>query len=422
MADIKDINNRNVFDVLFERGYVEQITHEEELKELLGKEKVTFYVGFDPTADSLHIGSFVQLMVASHMQKHGHKPIILVGGGTAFVADPTGKTDMRRMLNKEEIDYYVSRFKVQFSKFLDFEGENAAIIVNNADWLLELNYIEFIRDIGVHFSVNRMLTAECFKQRMEKGLSFFEFNYMLLQSYDFLELFRKYGCSVQFGGNDQWSNIIAGVELIRKVERKPAFGLTFKLLLNSEGNKMGKTESGAIWLDADKTSAYDFYQYWRNIDDASVEDTLYILTFLPVDEVKRLGALKDQEINEAKKVLAYEITKIVHGEEEANKAKATAESLFEAGSTDIEMPTTDIDESKIAAGISISDLLLATGIVPSKGEGKRLIMQGGISLIKQNAEVKITDFAYMVTATDFSDKELVIKKGKKVFHKVVVKG
>jgi tyrosyl-tRNA synthetase len=417
-----DINSRNVFDVLSERGYIEQITHEEELKELLGKGKITFYIGFDPTADSLHVGSFVQLMVAAQMQRHGHRPVILVGGGTAFVADPTGKTDMRRMLTKEEIDGYVGKFKIQFSKFLDFEGENAAIIVNNADWLLGLNYIEFIRDIGVHFSVNKMLTAECFKQRMEKGLSFFEFNYMLLQSYDFLELFRKYDCNVQLGGNDQWSNIIAGVELIRKVEKKPAFGMTFKLLLTAEGKKMGKTENGALWLDADKTSPYDFYQYWRNIDDASVEDTLFILTFLPVEEVKLLGALKDREINEAKKILAYEITKIIHGEEEANKAKATAESLFEAGSMNIEMPTTEIAAGELSNGISVSDLLLKIGLVLSKGEGKRLIMQGGISLIKQDNEIKITDFAHMITTNDFDNGELVIKKGKKVFHKVIAKG
>ncbi|NLF42769.1 MAG: tyrosine--tRNA ligase [Bacteroidales bacterium] len=310
----------NVFDVLKERGFIEQATHEEEIRELLGKEKVTFYIGFDPTADSLHVGHFIQVMVMMHMQQAGHRPIALLGGGTAMVGDPSGKTDMRKMLTMEQINTNLNAFKKQFSKFIDF-SEGQAIMVNNGEWLTKLNYIDFLRDIGRHFSVNRMLSFECFKSRMEKGLSFLEFNYMIMQSYDFLVLYREHGCKLQLGGNDQWSNILGGVELVRKVDQGDAFGLTFKLLVTSEGKKMGKTEQGALWLDPEKTSPYDFYQYWRNVDDADVKNCLSLLTFLPMEEVNKLGAMEGAEINEAKKVLAYEVTKMIHGEDEAEKFK-----------------------------------------------------------------------------------------------------
>ena len=420
--------SRSVFEILDERGFIEQITHLDELKELFEKEKVSFYIGFDPTADSLHVGHFVSMMVASHMQKAGHTPIILIGGGTAMIGDPSGRTDMRQMLTVQDIAYNVSRFKIQLSKFLSFEGDNAAIIVNNADWLLGLNYIEFIRDIGAHFSVNRMLSAECFKQRLEKGLSFLEFNYMLMQSYDFLELFRKYGCKLQLGGNDQWSNILGGVDLIRKVEVKPAFGLTFKLLTTSEGKKMGKTQKGALWLDSEKTTPYDFYQYWRNIDDANVKNTLCLLTFLPMDEVNRLGDLKDREINDAKKILAFEITKLIHGEDEALKAKEATEALFEnrvggAGASvgeragaGADMPSTVMSLSDFTNGINVLDLLLQTTVIPSKSEGRRLLQQGGIFI---NGE-KVDDFKLLITINNFINNELMIKKGKKVYHKVII--
>ena len=335
---------------------------------------------------------------------------------------------MRQMLTVQDIAYNVSRFKIQLSKFLSFEGDNAAIIVNNADWLLGLNYVEFIRDIGAHFSVNRMLSAECFKQRLEKGLSFLEFNYMLMQSYDFLELFRKYGCKLQLGGNDQWSNILGGVDLIRKVEVKPAFGLTFKLLTTSEGKKMGKTQKGALWLDSEKTTPYDFYQYWRNVDDADVKNTLCLLTFLPMDEVNRLGDLKDREINDAKKILAFEITKLIHGEDEALKAKEATEALFEnraggAGASvgtragaGADMPSTVMSLSDFTNGINVLDLLLQTTVIPSKSEGRRLLQQGGIFI---NGE-KVDDFKLLITINNFINNELMIKKGKKVYHKVII--
>lgn len=412
-------HEKSVFEILDERGFIEQVTHLDELKELFANEKVSFYIGFDPTADSLHVGHFVSMMVASHMQKAGHTPIILIGGGTAMIGDPSGRSDMRQMLTTDDIAYNVSRFKIQLSKFLSFEGDNAAIIVNNADWLLGLNYVEFIRDIGAHFSVNRMLAAECFKQRLEKGLSFLEFNYMLMQSYDFLELFNKYGCKLQLGGNDQWSNILGGVDLIRKVEVKPAFGLTFKLLTTSEGLKMGKTQSGALWLDSEKTSPYDFYQYWRNIADADVKNTLCLLTFLPMNEVNRLGDLKDREINDAKKVLAFEITKLIHGEDEAIKAKEATEALFEnkAGVGAIaDIPSTTISAADFVNGINVLDLLLQSTVIPSKSEGRRLLQQGGIFI---NGE-KVDDFNLLITLKDFSNNELMIKKGKKVYHKVII--
>lgn len=396
----------NVYDILLERGYIKQSTHEEEIRELLGKEKVTFYIGFDPTADSLHVGHFLQMMVMHYMQEAGHRPIALLGGGTTMVGDPTGKTDMRKMLSKEQIQHNAECFKKQFSRLVDFKDDKA-ILANNADWLLNLNYIEFLRDIGVHFSVNKMLTAECFKQRLERGLSFLEFNYMLMQGYDFLELNRRYGCVLELGGDDQWSNIIAGVELIRKKEQKPAFGMTFTLLTKSDGKKMGKTEGGAIWLDPEKTSPYEFYQYWRNIGDADVEKCLALLTFLPMDEVKRLGSLPGEEINEAKKVLAYEVTKIVHGVKEAEKAKEAAEALFSGGQNMENVPTVEIGENSL--GCSIVELLADLQILPSKSEVRRLIQQNGLTV---NDE-KITDPKLLITKDSFKDGEMLIRRDRK---------
>lgn len=407
---------RNVYDVLAERGYVEQATHEDEIRELLGKESVTFYIGFDPTADSLHVGHFIQVMVMMHMQQAGHKPIALIGGGTAMVGDPSGRTDMRQMLTMEQIRKNSESFKKQFSRFIDF-GEGKAIMVNNADWLLKLNYVEFLRDIGRHFSVNRMLAAECFKNRLEKGLSFLEFNYMLMQSYDFLELYRLHNCKLQLGGNDQWSNIISGVDLVRRSENAATYGLTFKLLVTSEGNKMGKTQSGAVWLDPSKTSPYDFYQYWRNVDDPDVKNCLSLLTFIPMDEVNRLGALQGAEINHAKEVLAYEVTKLVHGQEEADKAQAAAKALFGAGGDSESIPTTEFSKSDFDKGIDIIALLSQTGLISSNSEGRRLIQQGGIYM----EDVQVTDFARVVTSADLKDGKLLIRKGKKVYHQVVVK-
>ena len=407
---------RNVYDVLAERGYVEQATHEDEIRELLGKESVTFYIGFDPTADSLHVGHFIQVMVMMHMQQAGHKPIALIGGGTAMVGDPSGRTDMRQMLTMEQIRKNSESFKKQFSRFIDF-GEGKAIMVNNADWLLKLNYVEFLRDIGRHFSVNRMLAAECFKNRLEKGLSFLEFNYMLMQSYDFLELYRLHNCKLQLGGNDQWSNIISGVDLVRRSENAATYGLTFKLLVTSEGNKMGKTQSGAVWLDPSKTSPYDFYQYWRNVDDPDVKNCLSLLTFIPMDEVNRLGALQGAEINYAKEVLAYEVTKLVHGQEEADKAQAAAKALFGAGGDSESIPTTEFSKSDFDKGIDIIALLSQTGLISSNSEGRRLIQQGGIYM----EDVQVTDFARVVTSADLKDGKLLIRKGKKVYHQVVVK-
>ena len=407
---------RNVYDVLAERGYVEQATHEDEIRELLGKESVTFYIGFDPTADSLHVGHFIQVMVMMHMQQAGHKPIALIGGGTAMVGDPSGRTDMRQMLTMEQIRKNSESFKKQFSRFIDF-GEGKAIMVNNADWLLKLNYVEFLRDIGRHFSVNRMLAAECFKNRLEKGLSFLEFNYMLMQSYDFLELYRLHNCKLQLGGNDQWSNIISGVDLVRRSENAATYGLTFKLLVTSEGNKMGKTQSGAVWLDPSKTTPYDFYQYWRNIDDPDVKNCLSLLTFIPMDEVNRLGALQGAEINHAKEVLAYEVTKLVHGQDEADKAQAAAKALFGAGGDSESIPTTEFSKSDFDKGIDIIALLSQTGLISSNSEGRRLIQQGGIYM----EDAQVTDFARVVTSADLKDGKLLIRKGKKVYHQVVVK-
>ena len=399
-----------ICDELMERGYVEQITHEE-LKDTLNNEYIPFYIGFDPTADSLHVGHFVSMMVASRMQKAGHKPIILIGGGTATIGDPSGKTDMRRMMSREEIDHNVECFKKQLSRFLSFEGENAAIIVNNADWLLNLNFVEFMRDIGSLFSVNKMLAAECYKQRMERGLTFFELGYMLMQSYDFLHLYNTYGCKLQMGGNDQWSNILGGVDLIRRIGHSDSYGLTFKLLTTKEGKKMGKTEKGALWLDSEKTSPYEFYQYWRNIADEDVRTVLCLLTFLPMEEVNRLSSLKDEQINEAKKIAAFEITKLIHGEEEAKKAQEAAEALFEGNGSLENMPTTKVEEN-----ISIVEAIVQAGIAPSKGQARTLIEQGGISL----NDNKISDTTYILSSENFKDGYAILRKGKKVYHKLEI--
>lgn len=399
----------NVFDTLKERGFIAQCTNEAELRELFDKERVTFYIGFDPTADSLHAGHFIALMAMAHMQRAGHRPICLVGGGTGTVGDPTGRTDMRKMLTDEDIEHNCECFKKQIARFIDF-SDGKAIMVNNGDWLRKLNYIALLRDVGACFTVNRMLAAECYKQRWEKGLTFLEFNYMVMQAYDFLELNRRYGCKLEMGGDDQWSNIIAGVELNRRKNNVAVYGLTNKLLTKSDGKKMGKTAGGALWLDAEKTSPYEFYQYWRNVDDADVEKCLALLTFLPMDEVRRLGSLEGSAINEAKSVLAYEVTKIVHGEEEANKAKKAAEALFGGVGNTADMPT-------IAAetGRKLLDVLTAGKVFASKSEGRRLIQQNGLSL---NDE-KVKDVDYILQESDFTDGEAIVKKGKKKYFKLV---
>ena len=403
----------NVLDTLLERGYIKQFTHEEETRELLEKEKITFYIGFDPTADSLHVGHFITMMFMAHMQRAGHRPIALIGGGTAMVGDPSGKTDMRKMLTKEEIENNVASIKKQMEKFIDF-SDDKAILANNADWLLKLNYVDFLREVGVHFSVNRMLTAECFKQRLEKGLSFLEFNYMLMQGYNFYVLNQKYNCKMELGGDDQWSNMIAGVELVRRKAQGQAMAMTCTLLTNSQGQKMGKTVGGALWLDPKKTSPYDFYQYWRNVDDADVEKCLRLLTFVPMDEIKKLAALEGAAINEAKKVLAFEVTKLIHGEEEAKKAQSAAESLFGAGGNMDNVPTVKIENEQV--GSLLLDILVAGKIIPSKAEGKRLVQQGGLSL---NGE-KVTDIKRTLNKEDFEDGVALIKRGKKNFNKIII--
>ena len=400
----------NVFDILEERNYIEQMTHPEQMKKLFAEESVPFYIGIDPTADSLHVGHFVSLMVASHMQKCGHKPIILVGGGTAIIGDPSGKTDMRKMLTKEELDHNIACIKKQVEKFVSFEGENAAIIVNNGDWLCDLKYIDFMREIGSKFSINKMLAAECYKNRLETGLTFFEMGYMLMQSYDFLHLYNTYGCKLEIGGNDQWSNIIGGVELIRKIGKDDSFGLTFKLLTTKEGKKMGKTEKGALWLDANRVSPYEFYQYWRNIEDESVRTALCMLTFLPMDEVNRLSSLQGEDINEAKKVLAFEVTKLIHGEEEALKSEEATKALFEGKGSIDNMPSFKLDNPNCF----LTDAIVLTGIASSKGQAKTLISQNAISL----NDVKITDITYSLSDDDFKDGYAILKKGKKVFYKL----
>ncbi len=400
----------DIIKELEDRGYIEQLTHEKEMRELFQKESVSFYIGIDPTANSMHIGHFVALMVASRLQKAGHRPIILMGGGTAAIGDPSGRTDMRQMLTREQLDSNVEAIKKQAERFVSFEGENAAIIVNNKDWLLDLNYINFMRDIGSKFTVARMISQDCYKNRLETGLTFFEMGYLLLQSYDFLYLHDHYNCKMQIGGNDQWSNIIGGVELIRKIGAEDSFGLTFKLLTTADGKKMGKTAKGALWLNPEKTSPYEFYQYWRNIGDTEVRKVLNLLTFLPDEEVDRLSSLKDEKINEAKKIAAFEITKLIHGEEEAIKARDAAEALFGNGGNIENMPSIKLEDENI----SIIDAIVKTGIATSKGQAKTLINQGGISL----NDKKIDDITYMLNNTDFEQGYAILKKGKKVFYKL----
>ncbi len=405
---------KNVFDTLEERGYFSQATHKDEIYDLLSKPGVSFYIGFDPTADSLHVGHFVQMMVMSHMQKAGHRPIALMGGGTGMIGDPSGRTDMRQMMTVETIDHNVECFKKQMGKVVDFT-DGKALIVNNADWLRDLNYIEFLREIGPHFSVNKMLTAECYKQRLEKGLSFLEFNYMLMQSYDFYYLHKHYDCCLELGGDDQWSNIIGGVELIRRKDQAPAYGLTFTLLTNSEGKKMGKTAKGAVWLDPNKTSVFDFYQYWRNIDDADVIKCMKLLTFLEMDEINEYAKLKDSAINEAKKRLAYEVTKIVHGEEQAEIAKKTTEDIYENHGRSEDMKTTEIASSDIKAGLQVADVLVTAGLMKSKGEAKRMIQQKGVYL----NDVVVEDPFYNLSESDFDEAgEAILRKGKKNYHRL----
>ena len=404
-----------VFSELKERGIIAQLTNEEKIQDLLENHKgVKFYIGFDPTADSLHVGHFVQIMVMAHMQRAGHVPIALFGGGTGMIGDPSGKTDMRKMLTKETIQHNIDCFQKQMSKLVDF-SDGKAIMVNNADWLMNLNYIEFLREVGVHFSVNRMLAAECYKQRLERGLSFFEMNYMVMQSYDFLELNRKYDCCLELGGDDQWSNIIGGVELIRRAEGKEAYGMTFKLLQTSDGRKMGKTEKGAVWLNPEKTSPYEFYQYWRNVDDADVTNCMKMLTFIPMDEIREYEKLEGSEINKAKEVLAFEVTKLIHGEEEAIKARDAAKALFSNNANSDNMPTTTLTDADFENGaITVIDAMVKAGLVKSKGEARRLITQGGVS-VNDN---KVSAIDEVITCEDAS-KGVVIKKGKKIFHKIV---
>lgn len=403
----------NVYDVLLERGFIEQTTHEEEIREMLEKEQVTFYIGFDPTADSLTCGHFVTVMAMAHLQQAGHRPIALVGGGTGTVGDPTDKTEMRRVMTFDEIDHNVECFKKQLSKFLDF-SEDKAIMINNADWLLKLNYIDFIRTYGIHFSVNRMLTADAYRTRFEKGLTFFEFNYMLMQAYDFLELNRRHNCKLQLGGNDQWSNILAGTELIRRADNKSAYGMTFKLLTTSTGQKMGKTVGGAVWLDPKKTSPYDFFQYWRNIDDADVIKCLKLLTFLPMDEIKEYETWEGSQLNKAKEILAYEITKNVHSKEEAEKALNASKALFSGGGNLDNIPTVEISADEFNDGMLINDLIFRCEIVKTKSEGRQSILQGGVKI---NGE-KMDDIKFVVTKDMFTDNELLIQKGKKVYKNV----
>lgn len=408
---------RNAYEVLKERGFIEQLTHEDEIKDLFAKGGVSFYIGIDPTADSLHVGHFLTVMAMAHMQQCGNRPICLMGGGTGMIGDPSGKADMRKMLTVEMIDNNVDCIKNQLSRFINFDNDSA-LIVNNADWLRNLNYIDFLREVGVHFSVNRMLSADCFKTRMDKeaGLSFLEFNYMIMQGYDFYELYQRHNCVMQLGGNDQWSNIIAGVELIRRKISKPAYGITFTLLTNSEGEKMGKTVGGAVWLDPAKTSPYEFFQYWRNVGDKDVEKCLSLLTFLPMDEVRRLGALEGSAINEAKEILAFELTKIVHGEEEATKAKEAAKSLFKGGALAGSVPTTELTENDIA-DMDILGLLTEIKLVPSRSEGKRNVQQGGVKINNE----PVTEIDLKITADLFKDGEMMVQKGKKNFHNVILK-
>ena len=407
----------HILDILKERGFIAQITYEEDLYKQL-EEPTTFYVGFDPTADSLHIGHYIPIMAMAHMQRAGHKPIALMGGGTAMIGDPSGKTDMRKMMTVETIDNNVACIKQQMSRFLDF-SEGKAIIVNNGDWLRHLNFIDFMRDIGSLFSVNTMLRADCYRARMESenGLSFLEFTYMLMQSYDFLELFHRYGCRLEMGGNDQWSNMLGGADLIRRKDRENAFACTFQLLLTHDGRKMGKTEKGALWLDANKTSPFDFYQYWRNIDDKDVEKCLGLLTFLPMDEVRRLGALEGAEINEAKKVLAFEVTKLVHGEEEAQKAADAALALFAGGANGADVPSFELTAEDLATDARVSTMLVKSGLCKSQTDARNQIKAGAVAL----GDEKVTDMAAVVSAEMFGEDGLMLKKGKKGFRRLILK-
>ena len=406
---------KNALDILKERGFVAQVTYEDELYKAFDEGMVTFYTGFDPTADSLHIGHYIPIMAMAHLQRAGHKPIALMGGGTGMIGDPSGKSDLRKVLTVEDIDNNVAHIKQQMSRFLDFDESkpNCAIIANNADWLRTLNYIDFLREVGSLFSVNRMLTAECYKQRLERGLTFLEFNYMLMQAYDFLQLNHRYGCTLQSGGDDQWSNMLAGADLIRRKDHVPAFALTFQLLLTHDGRKMGKTEKGALWLDANKCSPYDFYQYWRNVDDADVEKCLGLLTFLPMDEVRRLGALEGSAINEAKRVLAFEVTKLIHGEEEAQKARDAAESLFGSAGAGGSVPTIVITEAELAEEARLIAWMAKAGMTKSNGEARKAVQQGGVSV----GDEKITDPDYKFTADQLSGDGVLVKKGKKTFQK-----
>ena len=405
---------RNAYDILEERGLVKQCSHPEELHELMGKEKLTFYIGFDPTADSLHIGHYVALMTMAHMQRAGHRPIVLLGGGTAFIGDPSGKTDMRRMMTTDEIGHNAACFQKQMSRVLSFEGENAAIVENNANWLRSLNFLEFMRDIGSLFSVNRMLSADCYKLRMERGLTFFEMGYMLMQSYDFLMLHQKYGCVLEMGGDDQWSNILSGADLIRRKEQHAAFALTTGLLATSEGKKMGKTEKGALWLDPEKTSVFDFYQYWRNVDDSGVENCLKMLTFMPIDEIKAITA-PTANINEAKKILAYTLTAQVHGEEAAKKAQQAAEALFGGGGDIEHMPTIRLSQAEIeSTGLRVTDLLVLGKLCTSKSDARRTIEGGGVLM----DDVKVTD-VYAAADPAALENGIILKKGKKGFLRVL---
>ena len=406
-----------VYEELIARGLIAQVTDEEEIRELVNSGKAVFYIGFDPTADSLHVGHFMALCLMKRLQMAGNKPIALLGGGTGMIGDPSGRTDMRQMLTREQIQHNVDCFKKQMSRFIDF-SDGKALMVDNAEWLLDLNYVELLREVGACFSVNRMLTAECYKQRLERGLSFLEFNYMIMQSYDFYALYQRYGCNMQFGGDDQWSNMLGGTELIRRKLGKDAYAMTINLLLNSEGKKMGKTQSGAVWLDANKTSPYDLYQYWRNIDDADVVKCLKMLTFLPLEEIEELAKLEGSEINRAKEILAHELTELIHGKEEADKAQEAARALFGSKQNTDNMPSTELSADDVAEeGVAILDLLTKCALIPSKKEGRRLIEQGGISV----DDGKITDVNAKIGRAAFEKGFVVIKKGKKVFHKALLK-
>ena len=404
-----------IYDELVARGLIAQVTDEKEIKELINNGKATFYIGFDPTADSLHVGHFMALCLMKRLQMAGNKPIVLIGGGTAQIGDPSGRTDMRQMMTTETINHNVECFKKQMSRFIDF-GEGKAIMVNNADWLMDLNYVDVLREVGAHFSVNRMLTAECYKQRMEKGLSFLEFNYMIMQSYDFYTLFQKYGCNMEFGGDDQWSNMLGGTELIRRKLGKDAYAMTINLLLNSEGKKMGKTQSGAVWLDPNKTTPFEFFQYWRNISDADVLKCIRMLTFLPLEEIDKMESWEGAQLNEAKEILAFELTKLVHGEEEAAKAKEASHALFAGGANNANMPTVTVTAEDFPDGeLDIISVLVKAGLCDSRGDGRRNIQQGGVSV----ADEKVTDISTKYTLDDFKGEGLIIRRGKKKFAKVV---